>query len=451
MVEAISPIDGRYSSKTSVLSKYFSEFALIQYRIRVEIEYFICLCEQELAPLPKLSDAEKGLLREIYVNFNAKAALSVKEIEKTTNHDVKAVEYYIKDQLKSTSLETHVEFIHFGLTSQDINNTAIPMSLRDACQEAILPELDQIQQYLIEMAKLWKEVPMLARTHGQPASPTGLGKELFVFADRLHRQLNQWKSLPYFGKFGGATGNFNAHFAAYPNHDWNTFGTHFLQHYLGLQRYKHTTQIEHYDGIAECLHSLMRVSNILMDLCRDIWTYISFDYFKQKTIAGEIGSSAMPHKVNPIDFENAEGNLGITIAMADHLANKLPISRLQRDLTDSTVLRNLGVPFAHFLISLQSISKGISKLTLNDHKIKIDLQNNWPVVAEAIQNILRREGYAQPYEALKDLTRGKVVTQTEMHQFIDDLLVPDSLKIELKQFTPENYTGDALHFTMDFS
>ena len=451
MIEAISPIDGRYSSKTKALSKYYSEFALIQYRIRVEIEYFICLCQQEITSLPSLSESEIEVLRQIYKRFDIENAKSIKDIEKTTNHDVKAVEYYIKEQLKDTSFEPYLEFIHFGLTSQDINNTAIPLSLKEANEDVILPELEQLKNELIDYSQQWRGIPMLARTHGQPASPTSLGKEIFVFADRLNRQIEQWKRMPYYGKFGGATGNFNAHYAAYPLYDWHTFGTHFLQQYLGLSRYKHTTQIEHYDGIAECLHLLIRVSNILLDLCKDIWSYISFDYFKQKTVAGEIGSSAMPHKVNPIDFENAEGNLGLCIAMADHLANKLPVSRLQRDLTDSTVLRNLGVPFAHFIIAIQSISKGMTKLTLHESKIKLDLENNWPVIAEAIQNILRREGFEQPYEALKELTRGKVVGRAEMHAFIDHLSVPEAIKIELKQFTPENYTGDALNFTMDFS
>jgi adenylosuccinate lyase len=446
MITAISPIDGRYSDKTKVLGDYFSEFALIKYRILVEIEYFIQLSESELDGIPSLNIGEKMQLRNIYKEFDTKSAEKVKSIEKVTNHDVKAVEYFIKEQLEGTHLSDKMEFIHFGLTSQDINNTAIPLSLKHALNEVIIPSIENLCEKILQRALEWKNIPMLARTHGQPASPTGMGKEIYIFAHRLHSQISQLKQQFHYGKFGGATGNFNAHIIAYPTTNWAQWADIFLSEKLGLTRYAHTTQIEHYDGLACILQNVNRIQNILIDLCRDIWMYISIDYFKQKTIAGEIGSSAMPHKVNPIDFENAEGNLGISIALNDHLANKLPISRWQRDLTDSTVIRNLGVPFAHLLIAISSIEKGLDKLVINREIIKNDLDKNWSVLAEAIQSILRKSGYAKPYEALKDLTRGRDVNKDSLMEFIDNLQVDESIKQQMRELTPETYTGSALLF-----
>ncbi len=442
MLTAISPIDGRYAGKTKQLSEYFSEFALIKYRVQVEVLYFKALCE---IPLPQLAGIDPQALSQVVAiseQFTLEQAHHIKLIERTTNHDVKAVEYFLKEEFDRIGLGQYKEFIHFGLTSQDINNTATPMLTCDAVVVAYLPEVRKIRRLLFEAAQSWVNVPMLARTHGQPASPTRLGKEFMVFVERLDEQLSQLTSIAWRGKFGGATGNFNAHHVAYPRIDWVAFGNDFLEKQLGLVRSQHTTQIEHYDNLAAVFHALSRINTILIDLCRDIWTYISMEYFKQKTVKGEIGSSAMPHKVNPIDFENAEGNLGLANAIFGHLAEKLPISRLQRDLTDSTVLRNVGVPFGHTLIALQSIDKGLGKLLLNEAKLHEDLENNWMVVAEAIQTILRREGYPQPYEALKDLTRGKAqVTRADIHQFIDELAVTDAIKAELKRIEPSNYVG----------
>jgi adenylosuccinate lyase len=440
-LSAISPVDGRYQDKTSSLSPFFSEMALIRYRLLVEIEYFISLAGV-VPQLKPFSEKDKEMLRNIYLSFSEADARQVKNIEKTTNHDVKAVEYFIKEKLKDTGLGNALEFIHFGLTSQDINNTAIPLSLKEAHQQVLLPALQATTDQLRDLANLLRQVPMLARTHGQPASPTKLGKELMVFVERLEHQLIYFVSIPFAAKFGGATGNFNAHHVAYPSIDWNAFANQFVNKTLGLQRSQTTTQIEHYDHLAAFLHNYARINTILLNLCRDIWTYISMDYFKQKINAGEVGSSAMPHKVNPIDFENAEGNLGVANALFHHLAEKLPVSRLQRDLTDSTVLRNLGVPFAHTLIALQSIQKGLSKLVLNEKAIQYDLESNWMVVAEGIQTILRREGYQQPYEKLKALTRtNEVVTEATIHNFIDSLDVSETIKAELKAITPFNYTG----------
>ena len=440
-LHAISPIDGRYASKVSQLSQYFSEAALIKYRLRVEIEYYISLSKV----LPQLSNVNENHfkeLRNIYINFNDEDAERVKEIEKTTNHDVKAVEYFIKEKLASTDLEEQLEFIHFGLTSQDINNTAIPLSLRDAIEDVFLIELNEVISELNGFAIEWKDIPMLARTHGQPASPTRLGKEIMVYADRLKEQYNSLISIPFSAKFGGATGNFNAHFVAYPEINWIEFANEFVDDTLGLTRSQITTQIEHYDNLARLFDALKRINTILIDLNRDVWTYISMEYFKQKIKAGEIGSSAMPHKVNPIDFENSEGNLGIANALFEHLAAKLPISRLQRDLTDSTVLRNVGVPIAHSLLAIKSLQKGMSKLIINEDKIKADLDDNWAVVAEAIQTVLRRENFPKPYEALKELTRkNEKVTKNSIADFIDGLNVSDKIKLELKAITPFNYTG----------
>lgn len=442
MLTAISPIDGRYAAKTKQLSAYFSEFALIKYRVEVEVKYFVALCK---LPLPQLADVNAGKQQEILAiadHFTLAQAEHIKEIERTTNHDVKAVEYFLKEEFDKIGLSQVKEFIHFGLTSQDINNTATPMLTRDAVELVFQPTMAKIQELLYEASLTWSEVPMLARTHGQPASPTRLGKEFGVFVERVEEQMRQLGQIPWRGKFGGATGNFNAHFVAYPAIDWIGFGNSFLSKDLGLLRSQLTTQIEHYDNLAAVFHCLSRINTILIDFCRDVWAYISMEYFKQKTVQGEIGSSAMPHKVNPIDFENAEGNLGLANAMFSHLAEKLPISRLQRDLTDSTVLRNIGVPFGHTLIALQSIEKGMGKLVLNEAKLQEDLDNNWMVVAEAIQTILRREAYPQPYEALKDLTRGKAqVTSQDIENFIDGLSVSDELKSELKAITPSNYTG----------
>ncbi len=441
-LNAISPIDGRYRNKVSELAPYFSEEALIKYRVQVEIEYFIALCEQ---PLPQLKTFNSNLfedLRNIYKNFTTIDASAIKEIEKVTNHDVKAVEYFIKDKFDALNISEYKEFIHFGLTSQDINNTAIPLSIKEAMNNVYVPEYFIILNKLKELTEEWANIPMLARTHGQPASPTRLGKEIAVFVVRLEEQFNLLNDIPSASKFGGATGNFNAHKVAYPNVDWRTFGNKFVQEKLGLQHSFPTTQIEHYDHMAALFDCLKRINTIIIDLDRDFWTYVSMDYFKQKIKAGEVGSSAMPHKVNPIDFENSEGNLGIANAIFEHLSAKLPISRLQRDLTDSTVLRNVGVPFGHTLIGFKSTLKGLNKLLLNESKFAKDLENNWAVVAEAIQTILRREAYPNPYEALKGLTRtNEKITQTSISNFIDTLDVSDLIKNELKTITPSNYTG----------
>ena len=442
MLKAISPIDGRYADKTTSLVPFFSEMALIRYRVQVEVEYFIALCQ---LPLPQLADFPKEKyadLRKLYQNFTEEEALKVKEIERTTNHDVKAVEYFIKEAFDYLQLQDYKEFIHFGLTSQDINNTAIPLSIKEAVQQVYLPDLEQLLSKLRNLVVQWKDVPLLARTHGQPASPTRLGKEFEVFVVRMEQQLQTLIAVPYAAKFGGATGNYNAHKVAYPNIDWKAFGTRFVEEILVLHHSFPTTQIEHYDHLAALFDALKRINTILIDLNRDIWTYISMDYFKQQIKAGEVGSSAMPHKVNPIDFENSEGNLGIANALLEHLSAKLPISRLQRDLTDSTVLRNVGVPFGHILIALQSTLKGLNKLLLNEDKIREDLQDHWAVVAEAIQTILRREGYPNPYEALKALTRtNTAITAETISSFIDTLEVSEDVKAELKVITPENYTG----------
>lgn len=441
-LNAISPIDGRYRNKVENLAAYFSEEALIKYRIRVEIEYFIALCE---LPLPQLKDFDHNLfnsLRDLYESFSAEDAIQIKTIERVTNHDVKAVEYFIKEKFDALNISEYKEFIHFGLTSQDINNTAIPLSIKEAMNDVYVPDFYKVLNELKSLALEWKDVPMLARTHGQPASPTRLGKEIEVFVKRLEEQFNLLNDIPSAAKFGGATGNYNAHKVAYPDIDWKAFGTHFVQGKLGLQHSFPTTQIEHYDHMAALFDCLKRINTILIDLDRDIWTYVSMDYFKQKIKKGEVGSSAMPHKVNPIDFENSEGNLGIANAIFEHLSAKLPISRLQRDLTDSTVLRNVGVPFGHTIIGFKSTLKGLGKLLLNRAKFDEDLSNNWAVVAEAIQTILRREGYPNPYEALKGLTRtNSKIDQEAILTFIDTLDVSDTIKNELKQITPNNYTG----------
>lgn len=439
---AISPIDGRYRSKTDLLAAYFSEYALIKYRVLVEVEYFIALCE---LPLPQLSSVDKAVfpkLREIVTSFSEEDALLIKEIEKTTNHDVKAVEYFIKEKFDILHLQEYKEFIHFGLTSQDINNTSIPLSLKDALNEVYYPLIEELISVLKNMATTWADVPMLAKTHGQPASPTRLGKEIMVFVSRLEKQFEVVKHIPASGKFGGATGNYNAHNVAYPQYDWKEFGNKFLFEKLGLVREKWTTQIANYDTLAAVFDALKRIDTIMIDLNRDIWQYISMEYFKQKIKDGEIGSSAMPHKVNPIDFENAEGNLGIANAILEHLSSKLPISRLQRDLTDSTVLRNIGVPIAHIVIAVQSTLKGLGKLIINKEAIYKDLDNCWAVVAEGIQTILRREGYPKPYEALKALTRtNETITEKSISEFIDGLNVNDTIKEELRKITPHTYTG----------
>jgi adenylosuccinate lyase len=441
-LNAISPIDGRYRNKVEKLADYFSEEALIKYRVHVEIEYFIALCE---IPLPQLSgfDTSKfDSLREIYLDFSTDDARAIKEIEKTTNHDVKAVEYFIKNKFDAVNLQQYKEFIHFGLTSQDINNTAIPLSLKDAMNEVYVPQYFELLKSLEALVAEWQNIAMLARTHGQPASPTRLGKEINVYTVRLKEQFNLLNDIPSAAKFGGATGNYNAHKVAYPTIDWQLFGQQFVQEKLGLHHSFPTTQIEHYDHMAALFDNLKRINTIILDLDRDFWTYVSMDYFKQKIKAGEVGSSAMPHKVNPIDFENSEGNLGIANALFEHLSAKLPVSRLQRDLTDSTVLRNIGVPFAHTMIAYQSTLKGLSKLLLNKEKFEQDLENNWAVVAEAIQTILRREGYPNPYEALKGLTRtNEKINQQSIAGFIDTLAISDAIKAELKQITPSNYTG----------
>lgn len=442
MLKAISPIDGRYAGKTKELQDYFSEYALIKYRVFVEIQYFLALCD---LPLPQLRDVpgeKRDALLRLVNRFDEAEARKIKDIERVTNHDVKAVEYYLKDRFEEMGLATWREFIHFGLTSQDINNTAIPLSLKHAMDYVFLPALADVHTDISTLATEWKDIPMLARTHGQPASPTTLGKEFQVFAERLQVQMEALNQIAYKAKFGGATGNFNAHYVAYPTIDWKRFGHNFVEEYLDMQRSYPTTQIEHYDNLAAVFQAHKRINTILIDLARDVWAYISMDYFKQKVIKGEVGSSAMPHKVNPIDFENAEGNLGLANAIFTHLADKLPISRLQRDLTDSTVLRNVGVPVAHSLIALKSIRKGLQKLLLNKPKLHADLEANWMVVAEAIQNILRREGYSNPYEALKELTRGKpVVSQSDIHRFIEGLDVAEQVKNEMKAITPHNYVG----------
>lgn len=442
-LSAISPVDGRYRRVTAPLAAYFSEFALIRYRVEVEVEYFIALAELPVPQLAgKLTEDHKVALRKLYQHFSESDAQQIKDTEKVTNHDVKAVEYFIKDALDKTGLENLKEFVHFGLTSQDINNTAIPLSIKRALHEQYLPQLHAIIDQISQFAQEWKDIPLLARTHGQPASPTRLGKELQVFAERLQVQQQQLNVIPFSAKFGGATGNFNAHHVAYPGTNWHSFGNHFVNEILGLSRSQTTTQIEHYDNLAALFDCLKRINTILIDLCRDMWTYISMDYFKQKVNKNEVGSSAMPHKVNPIDFENAEGNFGIANAIFEHISAKLPISRLQRDLTDSTVLRNVGVPLAHVAISFASLQKGLNKLLLHESKIKEDLDNNWAVVAEAIQTILRRENYPQPYEALKALTRGADRIDGKVIQhFISTLQVSDAVKAELQKITPYNYTG----------
>lgn len=439
---AISPVDGRYRNQTEKLADYFSEYALIRYRIRGEVEYFIALCE---LPLPELSGVEKSkfeALRALYLDFSEADALRVKEIEATTNHDVKAIEYILKEKMEALGLSAYKEFVHFGLTSQDINNTSIPLTIKDALAEVYFPAAAEVLDRLREMAREWHDVPMLARTHGQPASPTRLGKEMLVFVERLEKQLAQLRTLPVPAKFGGATGNFNAHHVAYPAVDWVAFANGFVNDRLGLERSQYTTQIEHYDNLAAIFDNLKRIDTVLIDLCRDMWMYISMEYFKQRIKAGEVGSSAMPHKVNPIDFENAEGNFGIANAIYEHLASKLPLSRLQRDLTDSTVLRNVGVPMAHSLIGLRSLLKGLNKLLLNREALDCDLENNWAVVAEGIQTVLRRAGYPSPYEALKALTRTNAhITRESIAEFIESLDVAESVKQELRAITPQSYTG----------
>ncbi|WP_018627544.1 adenylosuccinate lyase [Niabella aurantiaca] len=436
---AISPIDGRYHKQVQHLQEYYSEYALIKYRVIVEIEYLFFLAEKKFL---KLSAPAKKHLRAVVENFSTDQAKAIKEIEKTTNHDVKAVEYFLKGELDKTDAKEAKEWIHFGLTSQDVNNTAIPLLWKSSMEQELVPAYLNLQSRLRALALQWKDISMLAKTHGQPASPTKLGKEFMVFVERLNNQVQQFSYIPFSAKFGGATGNFNAHHVAYPKTDWVKFGNEFVDEVLGLQRMQYTTQIEHYDNLAAHFDAIKRLNTILLDLCRDIWTYISMDYFKQRTKAGEVGSSAMPHKVNPIDFENAEGNLGIANALLEHLSAKLPVSRLQRDLTDSTVLRNIGVPVAHTLIAIRSIEKGLGKLVLNEPRLKKDLEDNWAVVAEAIQTILRREKYPNPYEALKALTRGKAgITKEAIHEFIKGLKIAASLKKELRQISPHNYTG----------
>jgi len=439
---AISPLDGRYRNKVENLAGYYSEYGLIKYRVKVEILYFIALCEK---PVPQLDKVEKiffDQLKAIYENFSTEDALRIKEIEKTTNHDVKAVEYFVKEKFDLLRMAEYKEFIHFGLTSQDINNTAIPMLLKDSLVFEVYPLLDQLIGLLFDKAEEWKNIPMLAKTHGQPASPTRLGKEIRVFHERLVQQTDRSETIPFAAKFGGATGNFNAHYVAYPNEDWHSFGNKFVESYLGLTRSRPTTQIEHYDHLAALFDSLKRINTILLDFSKDIWQYVSMNYFKQKIEKNEVGSSAMPHKVNPIDFENAEGNLGIANALFIHMGSKLPVSRLQRDLTDSTVLRNIGSPIAHTVIALHSMIKGIGKLQINEQAISKDLEDNWAVVAEAIQTILRREAYPEPYEALKALTRtGEAITEKSIKSFIQELKVSNEIKNELNQITPFNYVG----------
>ena len=435
---AISPVDGRYYNAVQHLNDFFSEFGLMKYRVLVEIEYLLYLEKKKFFTLPAKAIKQ---LRNLSENFGPEEAQQIKHIEATTNHDIKAVEYFLKQELEKCGAVAAKEWVHFGLTSQDINNTAIPLSWKNAIEYDYLPELLNLKTELHLLAEKWKDIPLLAHTHGQPASPTRLGKEIMVFVERLENQIEQFICIPFSGKFGGATGNFNAHHIAFPKTDWKKFGNEFLNH-LGLVRQQHTTQIEHYDNLAAHFDCMKRINTILIDFCRDVWTYVSMEYFKQKTIKGEVGSSAMPHKVNPIDFENAEGNLGLANALFEFLASKLPVSRLQRDLTDSTVLRNIGVPFAHTIIAFRSIEKGLNKLIINDAKIYEDLEDNWAVVAEAIQTILRRENYPNPYEALKELTRGKAhIDKKTIHRFIDNLKIKESIKKELRKISPHNYTG----------
>ena len=436
---AISPIDGRYRNQVAHLADYFSEYALIKYRVLIEIKYFLFLAEKDFFELPQPA---RTYLEELALNFSPDQAIKIKEIEAITNHDVKAVEYFLKEEMESVGAGAIKEWIHFGLTSQDINNTAIPLSWKQCIEKEYLPLIKELTTTIHKFAQEWKAIPMLARTHGQAASPTILGKEIMVFAERLNNQLELFSYIPFAAKFGGATGNFNAHAVAFPKYDWVSFANEFVNNTLHLKRMQFTTQIEHYDSLAAHCDAMKRINNILIDLCRDMWTYISMDYFKQKTKKGEVGSSAMPHKVNPIDFENAEGNFGIANALLEHLAAKLPISRLQRDLTDSTVLRNLGVPVAHIIIAIKSLHKGLNKLVLNEPKIKDDLDNNWAVVAEAIQTILRRENYPNPYEALKDLTRGNAhINKESIQNFVDTLTISEDLKRELKELSPDKYIG----------
>jgi adenylosuccinate lyase len=442
MLHAISPIDGRYAEKTSALNAYFSEFALMRFRVLVEVQYFIALSKLGLPEMPAISDQQLEALNHFFDHFCQEDAIRIKTIEKTTNHDVKAVEYFLKEKFVELELAKTAEFVHFGLTSQDINNTATPLLFRLALEEVYYPGILRLATQLKSLVHAWEDIPMLARTHGQPASPTRLGKELRVFLERLEIQVSMLKAIPHKAKFGGATGNFNAHYAAYPNQDWHAFADAFLESAFGLERSQTTTQIEHYDCLAAQLQGLGRINTILIDFCRDSWTYISLEYFNQQPVKEEVGSSAMPHKVNPIDFENAEGNLGIANALFHHLAEKLPVSRLQRDLTDSTVLRNLGVPLAHTVIALQAIEKGLSKISLNEQAILNDLENNWMVIAEGIQVILRRVGYPRPYEALKELTRGnRAISKADLHRFIDNLEVDQQVREELKALTPQNYVG----------
>lgn len=441
-IQAISPIDGRYANKCKSLITYFSEFALFKYRLLVEIEYFIELCELPISELKEFPKDKFSQLRNLYKNFTPEDALAIKDIEKSTNHDIKALEYFVKDKFSSLNIDNFSEFVHFGLTSQDINNTAIPLSIKDALSEVFIPEIEKLVSLLSTKSQAWNDIVMLARTHGQPASPTRLGKEIAVFVKRLEIQLQQLKNIDISAKFGGATGNFNAHYTAYPHIGWHTFAEHFVENNLKLKRSFPTTQIEHYDNLAALFQNICRINTILIDFSRDIWTYIMLEYFAQKHLSNEVGSSAMPHKINPIDFENAEGNLGIANAIASHLAEKLPISRLQRDLTDSTVLRNIGLPFAHTLISISSLIKGISKLEVNYLTINNDLENHIEILAEAVQTILRRELYPKPYEALKELTRNnKKISLQDLHNFIKNLQISESVKSELLQLTPFNYTG----------
>ncbi len=441
-LSAISPVDGRYNSKTNELSSFFSEYALFKYRVKVEIEYFISLCQLPLPGTENFDQNKFEQLRLIFKDFTIDDAQAIKDIEKVTNHDVKAVEYFLKERFEELGISDFKEFIHFGLTSQDINNTSVPLSIKDAHELVVLPLIERLQNKINMLAYEWKDIPMLARTHGQPASPTSLGKEIYVFCERIDNQLDLLKTISFSGKFGGATGNMNAHVVAYPNIDWEDFACNFMKKNLKLHRQKTTTQIEHYDNMAAYFDNLARINTILLDLSRDIWTYVSMDYFKQKIKEGEVGSSAMPHKVNPIDFENAEGNLGLANAFLNHLSAKLPISRLQRDLTDSTVTRNIGTPIAHILIAIKSLLKGFDKLVINKEKIEADLENNWAVVAEAIQTILRRENYPNPYEALKALTRtNNKITRESMRLFIHGLEVSDEIKEELLAISPMNYTG----------
>jgi adenylosuccinate lyase len=441
-LNAISPVDGRYAAQTEELRSYFSEAALMRYRVWVEIEYFIAICSLGLKGMPVLSSENVTALRDMVINFGDADVFRIKDQEAALNHDIKAVEYFLREKFTAMGLQNAVEFIHFGLTSQDINNTAIPASLRDAEDHVLEPNIEALIHKLTEQAALWSDITLLARTHGQPASPTSLGKEWYVFVERLNEQLIRLQEIPHNAKLGGATGNFNAHYAAYPQTDWPSFADEFVNVTLGLRRSRFTTQIEHYDNLAARLDGYRRINTILIDFTRDVWSYISLGYFRQRTVEGEIGSSAMPHKVNPIDFENAEGNLGLANALLSHLSEKLPVSRLQRDLTDSTVLRNLGVPLAHMLIAFKSITRGLNKLMLDESKIASDLEQNWAVVAEAIQTVLRRENYPHPYEALRQLTRGKAhIHQNDIHTFIDSLQLSDALKEELKSFTPANYRG----------